>query len=297
MNFRVTVGTSTAQSIASIESAAARLATMQNQLSSGKRITAPSDDPTGTVQAMQLRGELARNTQYGSNSNDALAWLSTADGAYKQITAVLQKAQTLVVQGLNTGAADATSNAAIAGQLDGLRSTLVSLANTGYDGRPVFGGTTAGQQAYDSSGTYVGDAGTVTRAIAARTTVGVNSTGPTVFGDDTNGTSVFTLLQNLSDALNGTAPPLSGAALDQLDAALSRVSSAQAVEGGMYQQVQQAQATQTSVGTSLTSRLSDIEDVDVASAAVNLAAANTSYQAALQTTAMVGQLSLLNFLQ
>lgn len=296
-NFRVTVASTTSRSIAGIEAAASRLAAMQDQLTSGKRITTPSDDPAGTVQALQIRGELARTAQYGTNSDDASAWLSTADSTYSQVVAALQSARTLVVQGLNSGTAGTTSNAAVAQQLDGLRSSLLSLANTSYDGRPIFGGTTAGPVAYDSSGTYVGDDGTVTRAIAPKTTVSVNTSGPGVFGGDGGATNVFTLLQNLSAALTSNPSTLSGSALDQMDSAISRVSTAQAMEGSVSQQVQQAQTTQTSVGTSLTTQLSGIEGIDLADAAVRVAAANTSYQAALQTTASIGQLSLLDFLR
>lgn len=294
---RVTLGSNVNRSIADIESAASRVATLQEQISSGKRITAPSDDPSGTVTALQLRGSLARNTQYASNSSDAIAWLNSADGTYSQIVAALQSARTLVVQGLNTGTADATSNGAIAHQLDGLRSTLLSLANTQYDGRPIFGGTTAGGAAYDTSGNYVGDTGSVTRAIAPGTTVTVGASGPAVFGDDAGGTSVFTLLQNLSSALTSTPSTLSSSALTQIDAAISRVSAVQAAGGAVTQQVQDAQQTQTTIGTALQTRLADIEQVDVADAAVRLASANLSYQAALQTTANVGQLSLLDFLR
>lgn len=292
---RVTLGANTSRSIADIQSAASRVATLQQQISSGKRISAPSDDPSGTVTALQLRGSLARNTQYASNSGDALGWLNTADGTYSQVVAALQSARTLVVKGLNTGSADATSNTAIAEQLDGLRTTLLSLANTQYDGRPVFGGTTASGAAYDPSGAYVGDSGAVTRAIAPGTTVTVGATGPAVFGSGSS--SVFSLLQNLSSALNSTPSTLSPSALGQLDAAISRVSAAQAAGGAVTQQVQDAQQTQTTVGTALQSRLADVEQVDVADAAVRLASANLSYQAALQTTANVGQLSLLDFLR
>ena len=79
---RVTAGTTAARGIANIDSAASRLAKLQDQLSSGKQITTPSDNPTGTVQAMQLRGQVQRNDQYATNSSDAIAWLSTADSTY-----------------------------------------------------------------------------------------------------------------------------------------------------------------------------------------------------------------------
>jgi flagellar hook-associated protein 3 FlgL len=293
--FRVTAASNAASSISNIAAASNRLAQLEQQASSGKQINRPSDNPTGTVTAMQLNAALARNTQYGTNSNDALAWLSTADTAYSQSVNVLQKVRTDVVQALNTGAGDTTSANALAEEISGLGSTLLSLANTTYNGRPVFGGTTSGGVAFDASGTYVGDSGTVGRQVSSDTTVTVSQVGSTVFG--ANGSNVFNLIDNIVSTLQTDPSSLSSATLGQLDSAISQVSTAQAAEGGTYNEVQQAQSSQTTTGTALKTQLSGIVDVDFPTAAINLSSANISYQAALQTTASIRQMSLLNFLQ
>lgn len=293
---RITVASSSYTSLQGIQNAASRLAKAQQQLSSGQRILTPSDDPNGTVSALQLRGALGRSAQYQTGANDALAWLSTADSAYSQIVTTMQQARTLVVQALNTGANDATSNGAIADQIDGLRSSLISLANTSYNGRPVFGGTTAGGVAYVADGSYAGDSGSVTRDVGPGTTVTVSAHGPDVFGSA--GSDVFSALQQIATTIRtqpGSAT-LSGA-LGQLDTAIARVSTAQASEGATYQQVQLAQTTGTTRATALKTQLSGIEDADMADLAIRVTTANTTYQAALQTTARVGQLSLLDFLR
>jgi flagellar hook-associated protein 3 FlgL len=293
--FRVTVGNGTASTIANISAASNRLATLQNQMSSGNAISRPSDNPSGTVSAMQLQGELARNTQYATNSSDAISWLTSADSAYSQSVSVLQQARTLVVQALNTGANDPDSANAISQQISGLRSTLLGLANTTYSGRPVFGGTTANGTAYDASGNYVGDSGSVVRQIGTRATATVSAVGTDVFGAP--GSDAFTLLQNIATTLKTNPASLSSGTLAQLDSAISTVSSAQSTEAANYKQVQEAQTTQTTTGTAIQTQLTGIEKVDLAGVAVQLSSANLSYQAALQTTASVRQMSLLNFLQ
>ncbi len=292
---RVTATGSTAQSIAAVQNAASRLASLQNQLSSGKRITTSSDDPDGTVVALGLRSSLARSGQYAETSGDALAWLSTADSAYSQSVSVLQSARTLVVQALNTGANDATANEAIAAQLDGLRQTLLSVANTTYNGRPVFGGATASAVAYDASGTYVGDAGSVTRQVAARASVDVGATGTDVFGSGTD--DVFATLTDLAAALRTSPSTLAPSALSRLDSAIQRVGVAQASAGSAYQQVQRLATSRTTSDAAVTARLADIEQIDFADIAVKTASAQTAYQAALQTTAQVSRVSLLDFLR
>jgi flagellar hook-associated protein 3 FlgL len=294
-SLRVTQGSTVYQSLAGLQSAASRLQGLQSQLSTGKEITKPSDDPAGTVRALQLRGDLKRNTQYASNASDAIGWMTTSDTTYSSIVKQLQQVRSLTVQGLNQGTEDATSSSAIADQIDGIRTSLLAAANTTYNGRPIFGGTTAGSAAYDSSGAFVGDTNAVQRTVGDQSTVQINQTGPGVFGPA--GSDVFTLLSDISSALRSTPSTLSGTALTQLDAAVSRVSTAQANEGSTYNRVQQAQTAQASATTSLKTQLSSIQDIDIAEKAVQVTTANTTYQAALQTTASIRQLSLLDFLR
>lgn len=290
---RVTDASSRYGSLAGLQSAASRLATLQTQLASGRQINAPSDNPAGTARALQLRADMKRNTQYMDNSRDAIGWMSTSDAAYSQTVRLVQNARTLVVQGMNTGASTPTSAATIADQIDALRSSLLQVANSTYNGRPLFGGNTTGATAYDASGNYLGDSGSISRTVGAQATVQINQTGPQVFGPA--GGDLFTLLANISTALRTNPSALTGQ-LNQLDGALARISAAQAAEGATYQQVQNTQTVQAANGVSLTSQLSDLQDIDLADMAVRVSAANVTYQAALQTTANVRQLSLLNFL-
>lgn len=291
---RVTEGSASANSLAGLQSAGSRLAVLQAKLSSGRQITRPSDDPSGTVRALQLRADLKRNSEFTANAGDALGWLSTSDTAYTQVVKLVQGARTIVLQGLNVGASGAASSAALADQVDAIRSSLINLANTTYNGRPVFGGTTAGAVAYDPAGNYVGDAGTVSRAVGPGSIVQISQSGTQVFGAP--GSDVFTLLSNISATLR-TNPGSLGPSLAALDSAISTVSTAQATEGAAYQQVQTAQAAQTATATTVATQLSDIQDIDLAQLAVQVTTANANYQAALQTTANIRQLSLLEFLR
>ena len=78
---------------------------------------------------------------------------------------------------------------------------------------------------------------------------------------------------------------------------MGRIGAAQSAAGSTYQQVQQVTTARTATDTAVTTRLNDIENIDFADVAVRAAAANVSYQAALQTTAQVSRLSLLDFLK
>ncbi len=206
---RVTDGGILAGTLYGIQSANSRLQDVNVQMSTGNQITKPSDDPSNTVRALQLRGDVKRNDQYAKNANDAIGWMSASDSAYSQIVNVAQKARTLVVQGLNAGVSSTDSNNAIADQIDALRDSVFALSNTTYNGRPVFGGNTTSPAAYvkDPSGTIVfaGDTTIVNRQVGDTTTVPINQDGPSVFGPpsttSTTGSDIFVTLDNISKAL------------------------------------------------------------------------------------------------
>ena len=75
---------------------------------------------------------------------------------------------------------------------------MLGQANQVVQGRPLFGGVTAGNKAYDASGGYVGVGGTggiavqpLTRRVSAVETIRVDLTGPEAFGDPASGKDLF----------------------------------------------------------------------------------------------------------
>jgi flagellar hook-associated protein 3 FlgL len=291
---RVTEGSTSRGALLGLQSSAGRLSALQQQLSSGRQITKPSDNPTGTVSALQLRSQLKQLTQYQASATDALGWLTTVDSAYSSISSQLQQVRTLVLQGMNTGTGSAASNEAIAQQVDQARASLLSLANSTYLGRPVFGGTTAGTVAFDNTGAYVGDTGTVSRTVGPNTTVDLNTPGTTAFGP--NGSNLFDLLSSISNDLR-TNPSGLGADLTALDARQVAITNDQSLAGAKYQRIQGVQTTSSTNTIQLKSQLSDLQDIDLADMAVQVSSANAAYQAALATTAKISQISLLDFLR
>jgi flagellar hook-associated protein 3 FlgL len=292
---RVTAGSQLRGSLAGLQSSASKLAALQSQLSSGRKITKPSDDPAGTVSALALRGQQARITQYQANATNGQGWLSEVDATLGSVMTSLQSARTTVLQGLNTGSNDPAAYSALAEQVDGIRDTVLGLANTSYEGRPVFGGTTTGATAFDpTTGNYVGDNGTITRTIGENDTVDVSAVGTTVFGAD--GSNVFNVLSNISTDLTSNPANLQSDLTD-LNAAMNTVSTQQAVSGASYNRIQAVQTTATKTSLQLTTQLSSLQDLDIADMAIQVSAANIAYQASLQTTANINQTSLLDFLR
>jgi flagellar hook-associated protein 3 FlgL len=193
---RVTQRMLTEGSLDNLQRGLGRLARIQEQLSTGRVLNRPSDNPTGTTTAMRLRGSLSDQTQFARNAQDGIGWLTQIDGTLGSVTSAVRRARDLALQGANQGSVGSVARDALAIEVDTLRNELITQSNTTYLDRPVFGGITPGANAYDATGTYVGTIGDVNRRIADGVVVKVDVDGPTVFGS--GATSVFAELDALS---------------------------------------------------------------------------------------------------
>jgi flagellar hook-associated protein 3 FlgL len=292
---RVTENSIHTRVLANLQRNIARSEKIQEQLSSGKQITRPSDSPTGTVSSMQLRTETRANEQFVRNADDGLGWLSTLENTLSTASTLVNRVRDLTVQGLNSGSNSAQANEALATEIEQIRESMISLANTKYLDRPIFGGTTAGQLAYDPDGTYVGDDGQTMRTVAAGGKVRIDTTGPEAFGS--GDTQLFTVLRDISDNIRaGDAAELANS-LGKLDSGANVLRTAVSEIGARYNRITHAKESAQDRLLSVTSQLSDIEDIDLPKTIMEMQLQQTSYQAALAASAKVIQPSLIDFLR
>lgn len=272
----------------------ARLATAQETATSGERISRPSDDPSGTAEAMRVRAELAAQSQYKRNIDDGTGWLTTIDSALDGATSLLRQARDTVIQGSN-GSLNQTARDALANVIDGVRQDVLSAANTRYLGRSVFAGTSDAEAAFTdgSPPQFNGFSGTVSRRISANDTVAVDAGGPAVFGSGTS--SVFSLLDDIAADLRSGADP--APRLAALDAAMTSVIATRSDVGSRLGVLTRAAQATTQATTALNAHRSAVEDVDLGKAVMDMQLQQTAYQAALAVTAKVLQPSLTEFLR
>lgn len=290
---RITNMTIQRSSLANLQINLTTVSDLQSQLSSGKKVTKASDDPAAAAQLMSLRAEQARNTQYSRNSSDATSWLTTVDTALQTSSSTLRRARDLVIQGGNTSLSQISKDA-LATEIDGIKESMLGVANTTYLGRTVFAGTSDAGAAYDST-TYAWngvDAATVSRQVSDATSVRVDSNGSDVFGEGTS--SVFATLDQISATLRAGGDPTSY--LDQLDGHITDVKTELASVGARENQIEAATTDLTDKAASVTTQLSSIEDIDLASVVLSLESANVTYQAALGAASKVLTPSLMDYL-
>jgi flagellar hook-associated protein 3 FlgL len=318
--FRVTDGNIATNTLDNLQLSLQAMQNLQNQESSGKKITKPSDDPTGTAEAMAYRAQQARVTQYNSNSQDALGWLGMAENTMQTSISDVTRVQTLVSEGANA-TSDSSSRQALSDEIGTIKQSLIGLANTTYNNRSIFAGTanpaglTPPKAAYDTDGTYNGNTGAVNRTVGPGASVQINFDGPSVFGTTNTSTgqqSLFDLLSTVQSHLtssnpadqakltsaytdaNGNSVPSD---IDQLNAAMQTIQNKESEAGARYDRVTAMQTQANSSLDNIKTQLSNTEDIDLPSTIVALQLQSTAYQAALSATAKVIQPSLVSFLQ
>jgi flagellin-like hook-associated protein FlgL len=268
---------------------------LQQQLTSGRVINAPSDSPTGTNRAMQTRGDQAAVAQQARNISDATGWLEQGDSTLQEMLSTARRVRDLTVQGLNTGAASDASQGALATEVTSLREGLLGLANTTVQGRPLFGGVTPDGAAYDASGAFVGMPGNgVVRRLSASETVRVDVSGPDAFGPD--GDNLFDIVGRIATDLTADPAALDGH-LAALDGVMATMMTAVADVGARASRVERAADLNFDRSLLLTQQLGETENVDLPETIMRLQMQQVGYEAALAATAKAISPTLLDYLR
>jgi flagellar hook-associated protein 3 FlgL len=271
---------------------------LQQQLTSGRLISAPSDSPTGTNKAMQTRSDQAAAAQQARNITDAKSWLQQGDSTLREMLDTSRRVRDLTVQGLNSGASTDSSRQALATEVTSLAEGLLGLANTNVQGRPLFGGNTPGSKAYTAGGTWAGQAGDpITRKVSGSEQVRVDITGPEAFGPD--GANLFTTVNSIATALAANPPdPVALAGhLDALDAVMSRMTTAVADIGSRAARVDRAEQMNADLALGLEQTLGETENIDLPNTIMRLNMQQVGYEAALAATAKAISPTLLDYLR
>lgn len=274
--------------------------TAYQQVSTGQRVNAASDDPAAAAALVQLQAQAASVDQYTANAEAVLSQAQTADSTLTSVVSQLNQAITLGTEGAN-GTNSATNRQTLAADVQSILTSVVGLANTSYQGVSLFGGTVSGQAAFvadpaSATGyTYTGNSGINQISVGDSLTVQANIPGSTLFTNPN--ASVLGALSNLATALKtGTSADVA-TATTQITAALNYVTEQHTVYGNTINQLNSQETYLSQETVTLTSRESSLVGIDSATAAENLAQAETANSAVLAASAKVIQTSLLNYLQ
>ncbi|RFU22886.1 flagellar hook-associated protein FlgL [Geodermatophilus marinus] len=274
---------------------------MQQQLTSGKLVSRPSDSPTAANAAMRTRNDQAANAQYARNITDGRSRLDATDSTLNTMLSQVRKVRDLTVHAGNTAALPDSAREAIAVEMDQLRESLLSLANTSMQGRPLFGGIASATAAYTDAGVYQGRGGgageQVLRRVSDTETIRVDITGAEAFGDPALGEDLFAVVATTAAAVRAGDGAQIDDRLAALDGVLEGMRTAVADVGARAKRIEGAGSLTADQALTLTDRLKSVEDIDLAKTIMELEMQKTGYQAALAATAKAIQPSLVEFLR
>ena len=268
------------------------------QISTGKSVNVPSDNPTAAGLLVENNDQATFNSGYLQSISAVQVQLSTADSTLSSVTSALQQAISLGVEGAN-GTVSASDQAAIVVQLQGIQSQLVSLANTTYQGNYVFGGSITNTAPYvvdDASPSgvdYVGNSDVNEVSIGNGYKIAVNQPGSQLFSAP--GNDVFLAVNNLIQALQ-TNSGIS-TAVNAVSAASSYLSAQAVFYGNATDQTQSQTTYLNAAQLQISQQQNTLGGVDLATAANNLDQSNTDTQAALAAISKFSQNNLFDYLQ
>ncbi len=155
----------------------------QTQLSSGRRINVPSDDPIGTQRDLIYRTELKKNEQYRSNISQAQTWMLSYDSILADLKNMISSAKEIGIA-MSNGIYDAVAREGSANEIESTFERLIQLGNSELEGRYMFSGFRTDTRALVASAngvTYAGDQGQIDFQVDAASRIAVNINAQDVF--------------------------------------------------------------------------------------------------------------------
>lgn len=303
---RVTNRTMTNNLLLNLNRGMGRLDRINQQLSSKKQISLPSDDPVKAGIILRMHSSVRETEQYLRNVDSAISWLDASDIVFKDVISVIHRAKELANRGASTHL-DETSKQALADEVYQLHDNLLQLANSTHGGRYLFAGQHTqtipfelgeGEEGQIPDVQYLqdldldsDDVRMLEFEIGVGVTMGVNIDAEELFGE------IFRALQvlhgDLTDFDAGEESSPMGLLDDALDTVLQQVSEL----GGKQNRVDLAKERLLDLRLNVKKILSEEEDLDYAEAIMDLKMEEFAYRTALSVGARVIQPSLIDFLR
>lgn len=284
---------------AAIQQSERQLQNAMNQLSSGKRVALPSDDPLAFAQSTTLIAQSAQVDRYTANANTVLSLAQQADSALSSVVTALTQAITLGTEGGNS-TVSSSQRASLVQQVQGLLSGVISQANLTSNGHALFAGTAGTSTPFVSDPSspngylYQGNSASNRTDVGQALQVDVNVPGNTVFTNSSG--SVLGSLQQVITALQSGVPSDLSSATSAVTAAITQLGQVRAIYGTTINQLNAQNNVLSQDTVSLTAQQNALTGVDFAKAATDLTQAQTTNSAVLAMAAKILPQSLLTYL-
>lgn len=278
-----------------------------DQLTTGKKINRPSDDPVIAMKGMRYRTEVGNVEQFQRNITEMHTWMDTSDDTLDETTQILNRLRDLTVQAAN-GTYEQNQREAIAKEVDQLQLQLVEAANTKVNNKYIFNGTQTTGVTVDGElvkPVTLDDEGNpvVNLAPDDYQAVELEVTSGTRLQANVNPTNVYSQelfddIKALSDALKSDVPDSDfDRFITIVDKHIDNTVSERADLGARMNRVELIESRLEGQRISARDMMSKNEDADIAEVIINLTSQEAIHRAALSAGSRVIQPTLLDFLR
>jgi flagellar hook-associated protein 3 FlgL len=304
MTDRITPAMTTSATLSDLNNSLQALERSTDELSSGKTILEPSDNPYGASEVIDLQSQLDGLSAYESSAQSGVSWENTASDALSSIGTALQRVREIVVQAAN-GTNNQTDRETDALEVEQLTESIKQDANTQFAGQYVFSGTATTTAPYEQGANdeYHGNDETIARAVGPGASVTISTNISTLLGNGAASEdgklldTLRTIAANLRGGTTEDVEALSSKDLGAIDKNAETLSDLQATSGSAIDQLQAAISRNEDLQTSITKGLANVDEANIAATSIAYSNEQAAYQAALRASAEIIQESLINFLQ
>ncbi|MBM7690886.1 flagellar hook-associated protein 3 FlgL [Peribacillus deserti] len=291
---RVTQNMLANSSLKHISSSYQRMDKYQDQLSTGKKITRPSDDPVVAMKGMFYRTNLTEVEQYKRNLSELNLWMENSDASLDQANSSLQRIRELVLQAKN-GTNTVDERTAIATEIDQLKEDLVNVANSKVADKYIFNGTDVDKAPVTlTSGIAIVNANNEDFSVEVGPGVKIRAN---VHPGNVFSPNLFSDIEKLVTDLKADNTAGLDDTLTKLDGHLDNLSSERADLGARYNRLEMVSSRIDTQEVFANRVLSDNEDADIERVITDLKTQESVHRAALSVGAQIIQPTLMDFLR
>jgi flagellar hook-associated protein 3 FlgL len=297
---RVTFGAQNRNAIAGLEESASRLLEFQRQVSTGKRIEKPSDDPSATLGSIGEHNETAAIDQYARATDTVASRLAVVDTVLSDLITQLTAGLVASASARGSGKTQVQRDAA-ATDLEGIRDTIFADLTTSFNGTYVFSGSATTVAPFTRVGSgpisaYAGSTSEMVVDIDQQRSVKVAFNGQVISqGGDPQ--DIFVEFDTLITAVRAGNTAGIDAGMQALQRMFDRVSTAQGRVGADQRTIDEQKLRLDQLKRASQQRLSSLEDANMAEAITGMTQADAAYRASLGAVNSVTRLSLMDYLR
>ena len=288
---RITQGMLAGNMLRNLSNSYSTLGTYLNQLSTGKKINKPSDDPVIAMKGIDYRTQVIKVEQYKRNTNEVHTWMDNSDVALDNATQALQKMRELAIQASNdTYGPDEREN--IMEEVKQLKEHIIDIANTNVNGKFIFNGTKTNELPITTEPYGIEAGKPVNIEVSSNTKLQANVAGSEVFSKQ-----LFEKIDRFIDALDTNNQSKIEGNIGALEGSIDNVINARADLGARMNRLELIENRLSSQEITAKKSMSTNEDIDYEEVITKLLAQESVHRAALSAGSRIIQPTLLDFLR